>query len=396
MIRIAIIIPTYNNAATITEVLTSVLRRHTEIIVINDGSTDGTGLAVKQFTSVTSIDLPVNRGKGEALKKGICAALAQGYTHAITFDADGQHNPDDIPVFIQKIEEQPDTFWIGSRILFDSSTDSPAPYASRFGRAFGSFWFRFNTGIALFDTQCGLRAFNLATVSPLSAKCKGRRYEYEQELLIKVAWKGIALKEVAVRRIYLPKEVAISHFRPVRDFFRISKINAAAAFRRIILPVAFGEIPGKNWQEKLKIVLKREITSHITPSKAAASVTLGVFIGIFPIHGLQMLTLIAVCGLLSYNRPLALLGLCVSSPPLLPLLIVSTVACGRWFLTFDLVKKCTFLYSSNTLWQGTIDFVIGSIILSFVMSLVTYCICWPLFTMISKAYAVTRNSQSSR
>ena len=106
-IRIAAIIPTYNNERTVLDVIEKVHHYIETIIVVNDGSTDSTGLLLKECPHIQLLTIPQNRGKGVALKDGMSAALARGFTHAITVDADGQHLAEDIPAFIANIRHHP-------------------------------------------------------------------------------------------------------------------------------------------------------------------------------------------------------------------------------------------------------------------------------------------------
>lgn len=99
-IRLCVIIPTYNNAGTIRQVISAVAGYCQDVIVVNDGSTDDTATILDCLpTPITLVSCPKNKGKGHALVKGFLKAKEMGFTHAITIDADGQHYPDDIPFY---------------------------------------------------------------------------------------------------------------------------------------------------------------------------------------------------------------------------------------------------------------------------------------------------------
>ncbi len=377
---IVAVIPTYNNAGTIADVIGGVKRFLTDIIVMDDGSTDNTADVLSQLNGIEIINFPQNRGKGCALRAGFEKAAELGFSHVITVDGDGQHLTDDIPLFMEKIQAESGTLWVGNRILSYEKGDKP-PVRSNFGRRFGNFWYRFNTGIRLHDTQCGFRAYPLKEIMLL--KCKGERYEYEQEVLIKAAWNGVPVKELPVRLYYLPAEKEVSHFRPVRDFMRISMVNSKAAIKRIFLPVTVLEVPGATWREKIVALAKHELRANTSPKKAASSVSVGVFMGIFPIHGLQVITLMGLSVLLRLNRPLAFLGVSVSSAPFLPFLIIIAVAIGKVVLPENLVA-INGQNTARTIAQGAIEFVVGSIILSIVASIATYFITVPLFKKLAE------------
>lgn len=379
--RTAIVIPTFNNDGTIKDVVEGVKSYSNDIFIINDGSIDKTTETLRNIDDITVISFPENRGKGVALREGFNKAIDLGFTHAITFDGDGQHIAEDIPLYLEKIQEEPGTLWIGNRVLPHKNGEEQ-PTRSSFGRGFGNFWYKFFTGIKLHDTQCGLRAYPLEKTQ--SIKCRGERYEYEQDLLIRSAWNGVPVKEIDIHLHYLPKEKGVSHFKPVRDFIRISKINSIAALTRIFLPATTLDVPGTTWKDKIKALAKHELKSNTSPKRAAASVAMGVFMGIFPIHGFQVITLMGLSIILRLNRALAFLGVNISSPPFLPLLIVLAVAIGRLVLPADLI-----VFANNkmaqSLFQGGVEFVVGSALLSVPSGVLTYFITLPMFKQLAKA-----------
>jgi len=377
--KIAAVIPTYNNGGTLAAVIAGVRMFLDSIIVVNDGSTDGTKEILSKTEGVQAKHFEQNCGKGCALKAGFLRAVELGYTHVITIDADGQHCADDIPLFLEKIMHQPEAVWIGNRIPYAEKGVTP-PKRSSFGRKFGNFWFNFNTAIRLNDTQCGFRAYPLASI--LSLKCPGKHYEYEQEVIIKAAWNGVPVKEIPVKQYYFPREKAVSHFRPFVDFMRIGRVNSIAAVKRVFNPINALDIEGKTWREKIVTVVKHELTSNISPGKAAFSLAFGVFLAIFPIHGIQILTLMVVSVVWQLNRPLAFLGLLVSSPPTLPLIVIAAVAIGRLFLPSDLIV-IEGMKTAQIIAKYALQFIVGSVVLSIVSGVATYIIALPFFRRIA-------------
>jgi glycosyltransferase involved in cell wall biosynthesis len=381
-VRIAVIIPTYNNAATITWVIDGVRRHVRDIIVVNDGSNDGTGAVVAVIAAaapgVRLVEFPHNRGKGSALKAGFEKAVEFGFTNAITVDADGQHRPDDIAPFIEKINSDPQTLFIGDRILYAGGGGQP--FRSSFGRAFGAFWYRFFTEKDVHDTQCGFRAYPLGPV--LGLGCKGRRYEFEQEALIYAAWNGIDVKSIPVHLYYSPETKAVSRFRPVIDFLRIGAINSKAALIKILFPWKTVRAPGKTWREKLLIVLKRELVGN-TPHKGALSLAMGVCVGIMPIYGFQILLLMAMTPFLRLNWPLAFLGSCVSSPPFIPFLIAAGIAIGK-VITPVLPLTAHLGAGVNSVVKGGIEWFVGSCFLAIGAGLLTYGIFYPVLAGLNR------------
>ena len=212
--HICAVIPTYNNGGTVADVVRGVLRQGLPVLVVDDGSTDGTadklaGLDIKILRH------PVNRGKGRALKTGLEAARTLGYRFALTIDADGQHDPADIPALVAAAGER--TLVVGSRNIAAEGMSSGSTFANRFS----NFWFTVQTGRKLPDTQTGYRIYPLEDLPSL--RLLTSRYEAELTLLVFSAWKNLRLVPVPVR-VYYPED-RVSHFRPFADFFRISVLN---------------------------------------------------------------------------------------------------------------------------------------------------------------------------
>ncbi|MGB7785361.1 MAG: glycosyltransferase family 2 protein [Salinimicrobium sp.] len=217
-----VLIPTFNNAATLSKVLDEVLEYTCNIIVVNDGSTDSTPEILQNYPQLQLISFPENRGKGDALKIGFLEAEKRGYSYVITMDSDGQHYPDDLPVFLDALKERkptdPDLLVIGSRKM-----DSPeVPEKSSFGNRCSTFWFRVETGIDLQDTQCGYRLYPVKKVNKLELSTS--KFELEIEVLVKAAWEGVRVINLPVKVKYDPEE-RVTHFRPVQDVTRITLLN---------------------------------------------------------------------------------------------------------------------------------------------------------------------------
>ena len=163
-----------------------------------------------------------NQGKGKALKTGFTEAKRLGYKYVITLDADGQHFPEDIPALLA--EKRENTLVVGSRSI--RGIDGHSSFANRFS----NFWFRLYTTVDLPDTQTGYRLYPLERLPWLGLL--SARYEAELTLLVFSAWKGLELKPVPVRVSY--PEDRVSHFRPFRDFARISLLNTLLLFIAIV------------------------------------------------------------------------------------------------------------------------------------------------------------------
>lgn len=218
--RLCVIIPTYNNVQTIGQVVQDVMSYCDQLIVVDDGCTDGTLDVLHSLSqSIHIVSYQPNRGKGHALVAGFKKAKELGHTHAITIDADGQHFADDIPQLIEKMERCPQAIIVGCRNL----TEKNMPRQNTFANQFSNFWFRLQTGVNLSDTQSGYRLYTLSSLRGLSLITS--RYEAELELLVFAAWAGVQICSVPVKVYYPPVEERVSHFRPVYDFVRISILN---------------------------------------------------------------------------------------------------------------------------------------------------------------------------
>ena len=218
--HICALIPTYNNAGTIVDVVRRVHQYMRDIIVVVDGSTDDSYALLQNIGfPLTIVQHERNRGKGAALVSGFRKALDLGYDFALTIDGDGQHYPEDIPLILRAHDVHPNALIVGSRQF----TDDNMPGKSKFANRFSNFWFALQTTIHLPDTQTGMRLYPLHQLYGLGILTS--RYEAELELLVFAAWHNVPLVPVPIRVYYPPKEERVSHFVPARDFTRISILN---------------------------------------------------------------------------------------------------------------------------------------------------------------------------
>lgn len=226
-LKCCVLIPTYNNQATLKRVIDQVLTYTHNILVVNDGSTDRTAQILDNYSFLPVISVPENKGKGNALKVGFKEAYEMGYKYAISMDSDGQHFADDLHVFLDALEshlpENPDLLVIGSRKMDDPSV----PEKSSIGNRFSSFWYWVETGIKLQDTQCGYRLYPLTAVNSLPLYTS--RFELEIEVIVKAAWNGVKVINLPVKVLYDPNE-RVTHFKPWQDVARITLLNILFVF----------------------------------------------------------------------------------------------------------------------------------------------------------------------
>ena len=217
-----ILIPTYNNERTLLAVIESVLENSQDVIVINDGSTDCSAEHLATLgDKITLISYEKNRGKGYALVKGFRKATEMGFRYAISIDSDGQHKPEDIERFIAEAQQYPDSIIIGGRKIKQAGKSSKSSFANRIS----NLCFFLQTFQDLPDTQSGYRLYPLRKMNNMPLLTN--RYECELEVLVRAAWQGIPLRNMPIEVYYLPREERVSHFRPCRDFLRITLFNTA-------------------------------------------------------------------------------------------------------------------------------------------------------------------------
>jgi glycosyltransferase involved in cell wall biosynthesis len=375
-----VIIPTYNNDKTLEELIVKVLEYTDQVIVVNDGSTDRTGWILETFCNLKVIHLPENKGKGYAIRQGFKEAARLGYHYAITIDSDGQHLPADLPKFIEMAAVMPEALIIGARNLDQAGI----PGGTSFGNRFSNFWTRVETGFRLPDTQSGYRLYPLQKLGEM--RFVTRRFEFEIEVLVKAAWKGIDLASVPVSVVYpsvvYPKKgERVSHFRPYTDFARISLLNTCL----VILALFFFR-PWMIFRKMSKDGFREMIRKHLlSPEesnfKKSASVALGIFMGIMPVWGWQMAIALALSILFRLNKAITLVASNISIPPLIPFILFASYMTGGLVLdnhkalnfdsgiTLEFVKKNFFQY------------ILGALVFGTAMSILAGGITWILLTI---------------
>ncbi|MCD8540735.1 MAG: DUF2062 domain-containing protein [Leadbetterella sp.] len=341
-IQWCVIIPTYNNHRTLAEVIRGVLLYTEAVIVVNDGSTDTTAEILKSFPLITLLEHPENRGKGAALKNGFRKALEMGYEFAITIDSDGQHFPDDIPVFIERLNASDgNILLIGERNMAQEGI----PRKSSFGNRFSNFWFWFETGVQLGDTQSGFRLYPLTR---MPKRYFTPKFEFEIESIVRASWKGVKVENVPVGVHYALVD-RVSHFRPFRDFTRISILNT------VLVVITLLYIKPRDFFRNLKkkdigqFLREEVLESNDSPRTKALSLALGVFWGIVPLWGFQTVGVLGSAYALRLNKLIAFAFSNISLPPFIPLIIFCSLKVGSWFvdsptvpegpLTFDLIQR---------------------------------------------------------
>ena len=369
-VKACVLLPTYNNEGTLKEVIDNILEYTTQLIVVNDGSTDSTTDIMSQYPEVHLMSYKENQGKGMALRVGFEKAVALGYDHAISIDSDGQHKPKDLSIFLEAIEKNPDTLYVGARNM----TSENVPGTSSFGNKFSNFWYKVNTGIDLPDTQSGYRSYPVHLLKDI--KWKMARFEFEIEVLVRADWNGIKVSYVPIDVYYPPEEERVSHFRKVPDFTRISVLNTGFVIAALfyIWPLKFF----RNIKEKgpkhffnTYVYNSKESNLHI-----ALSVCLGVFIGLTPFWGYQIILIVLLAQLLKLNKAIAFIAGNISIPPMIPLILYLSYNIGGVFFAHSTPISFSKDLSLEMVRNNFFQYLIGAFILAtaaaLIISVVTY------------------------
>jgi glycosyltransferase involved in cell wall biosynthesis len=377
---ICVIIPTYNNDATLEQVIRDVLEHTGHVIVVDDGSTDNTREIMAKINEITALHLEKNRGKGFAIRTGFKEALRQGFDYAITIDSDGQHLPEDLPKFFEKIEQEPDSLIIGARNLAQAGI----PGGTTFGNNFSNFWTWVETGYRLPDTQSGYRLYPIRRLA--KTRWFTRRFEFEIEIIIRSAWKGIPITSVPVSVKYPPKSERVSHFRPFIDFTRISVLNTVLTFLGLLFyrpRMIYRRVRQENFRDLMRRLLLNPEESNF---KKAASVGLGVFMGIAPVWGWQMAIALVLAALLRLNKAITLIASNISIPPMIPLIIFGSYMTGGFIMN----NSKTLEYSSGITLEfvkdNLVQYLLGAVVFGLAMGILAGLASWLLLTIFRRRH----------
>ncbi len=374
-----VIIPTYNNAQTLLKVIDDVRQWTDNIIVVNDGSTDTTLELLDRVKGIDLLTYPKNKGKGYALRTGIKHAQQKGYRYAITIDSDGQHFADDIPLFIYKIELAPDSLLVGARNLREENM----PKKNTFGNKFSNFWFRFQTNIKLPDTQSGYRLYPIEKMKGTRYFCN--KYEFEIEVMVRAAWKGINVEAVPVKVFYAEKGKRISHFRPFMDFARISLLNTYLVILALLWYKPIHLIKSCTRENIKKFMHKHFLDSNEPILKKSVAVAFGVFMGIIPIWGYQFVSALIFAHFMKLNKAIVGLTAQISVPPMIPFLLYGSLKTGQLVLGKDLHDNIfNKTLTIETVKQHLVEYLVGSMFFAVIMAILFGIVAYILLKIAGK------------
>jgi polyprenyl-phospho-N-acetylgalactosaminyl synthase len=237
-----VLVPTYDNPATIRNVVERVRAYCPEVVVIDDGSAPEGRRAcdvLREEKLAHVVHRARNGGKGAAVKTGFAHARELGYTHALQVDADGQHALEDVPRFLQIAQSNRDALVLGAPIF-----DQSAPKSRQIGRKITIFWVNFETGGEIIkDPMCGFRVYPITPA--IEAKVWSDRMDFDPEIAVRLAWRGVPIINVPTKVRYLPG--GVSHFRLFGDNVRISWMHTRLCVQKI-----FGSMIGRRYRGKLR------------------------------------------------------------------------------------------------------------------------------------------------
>lgn len=365
-LKACVLIPTYNNAGTLADVLHDVLQYTQQVIVVNDGSTDNTAEILKNFPRVHVLKHSPNKGKGMALRNGFKEAAKLGYDHAITMDSDGQHYAKDVVVFLDALEQEPNSLLIGARNMDQENV----PGKSSFGNRFSNFWFWVNTGIRLQDTQSGYRSYPVSKLA--DKKYFTTKYEFEIEVIVRASWSGIEVKGVPVSVYYPKPEERVSHFRPGKDFTRISILNTVLVLISVLWVKPRDFVRNLFSSKGRKKIYQALFIPGESNHTKALSLGFGVFMGIVPIWGFQLAVGIPLAILFRLNKALFLIAANISIPPMIFVIMALSVATGKWIMGIDTMIPDFRNLTLDIVKQEGASFFLGGTVLAVATGVVVY------------------------
>lgn len=318
-----VVIPCFNHPATVT-VVACAARAYCPVVIVDDGST----VPLAELPGCTVIRLERNSGKGAALLAGFKRAAELGFSHVITMDADGQHIADDLPKFLAAAQAQPDALIVGVRDFYAAG----CPVHRRRSNALSTFWFRVETGVQLGDSQCGFRCYPLALTQRLKTRSGG--FAFELEFMVRASWVGTAIVAAPVKCTYEPDQLRRSHFRPVRDLAHITIMNIGLVLQSWVVPRTLRVAWSYGERKSMRKTVEEFFGEHAhDPLRLSLAVGLGLFFGIAPIWGYQMIAAAAAAHFLRLNKAITLLASNISIPPMMPLILYGALALGHWLIT---------------------------------------------------------------
>jgi uncharacterized protein (DUF2062 family) len=390
-VRPVVVCPTYNNDGTLIDVLRGVQAEGHDLIIVDDGSTDQTADLLKEFAAASESDHAVrivshslNRGKAAAMSTGFAAAAEFGFTHAITIDTDGQHDPRSLGQLVSQMHEFPDALIIGTR----SRSIKGYPDRSQVGRRFSNLAIWAECARSIPDSQSGYRVYPLGLIE--AVPCRSSGFAFESEIITRTVWGGGEVRSVPIEACYFPPETRVSHYRPWIDSFRCAGLHMRLVARALWpwphkrrwpkTPPA-KQVPEGPWHKRfINWISPRRVLNDLQKDgvgrvSAAAGFSIGTLIANLPLYPIQTVVAVYVAKRLNMHPVPLLVGSALSTPPVGPALIVAAIVLGHLIVHgthpdlsgFDLTDWRFFANIFFEWWVGAVIIGLGCMFGSFIV-----------------------------
>lgn len=355
-----VVIPVYNNSATVVQVVEDCFEYIDKVLVVDDGSTDADLRDLLKGTKAEVVRHDRNMGKGKALLTALGVLDNKGADYMICLDGDGQHYASDIPKFIASIKNSDTHIYVGCR---DFSTLN-VPAKSKFGRKFSNMWFSIETGRKCADTQSGFRAYPIKYIRQL--KLSADFYDFEAEVIARAVWAGIEIQDIFIDVHYPKPEDRVSSFRPIMDNLRFALMHARLV-GRCLLPWPHKRfIPKQHLFDKVLLMqprkfLKQLLAENASPMGLAAAAAVGTVLAVLPLVGCHTIAILYVCTRLHLNKVMGIAIQNLYMPPFVPFLCIELgyfIRHGYWLTDFSWVNF------KNNIAMFIVDWWVGALILA--------------------------------
>jgi uncharacterized protein (DUF2062 family) len=324
---------------------------------------------------------PVNRGKAEGLRSGFRHATERGFTHALTIDTDGQHNPADIPPMLALAQKNREAIVVGIREL----KIAHYPLANRIGRQISNLLIWLESGRPVADSQCGLRVYPLGPLTYVPTRAQ--RFGFETEILTRFVWAGGSIAQHPIRCVYDVAGGRTSHYRPWTDSFTASLMHMMLLLRSVI-PWPTPKIPdaprggGTLFERMIHWFNPLRTWRDLRDNPAARqllprTIATGILIGAVPLYGFKTVICLFLAKVLRIP-PLLLIATssAINTPPIGPLVVIVSIIAGHLLLWGHLPRLAQYDLSSHDFWtifaQVGKEWVLGSVTIGLALALAAY------------------------
>lgn len=390
-----VVVPTFNNARSLPGVLGGLGTIGLPVIVVNDGSTDDTAATVDAWregdsASRHSVTHHENRGKAAALLTGFAMAREMGFTHALTIDSDGQHEPTDLRRLIGVGVGNSGALIVGAR----PQRIADCPWRSLVGRRLSNWFVWVASGVHVTDSQSGMRLYPLGLIGGLGVRAG--RYAFETEILTRAGWAGLGVIETPITGIYGVAGGRTTHFRVGRDSWEAVGMHTRLIARSLLPgdPVprvdvgscgaataqvnhSIGTILHRAWWWLGPRRLAAMATGNaMERGRLAASVGTGLFMATVPVYGIKTVACLWLSAKFRLHPAVVIAVSSLSTPPLGFVFAFLSLLVGHVILRGDLPTPDVLpTWSAFTLADARAllwEWVVGSVIVGVVLGVLGY------------------------